>query len=494
MVSVLAPSRGWDDTSPQALMEPGYAIALDNMWPAERSVDVRRGSVSHATGLGAAVTALMAWRGAGGEQLFATTADAIYDVTAPGPVGAAALDNMTRGDWAHVNFSTPAGAFLVACNGADGVRTYDGAAWATSTLTGGVDAAALVTVTAHQTRLWFVQKDSTKAWYLLPRAIAGAAAAFEFGAVWSRGGTLQALVTWTRDSGAGADDHLVAISSAGQIAVYSGTDPAAPATWALVGVYNGPEPLGRRCALNLGGDVLLLTRAGVISLAALVQSSAAQIETQGWTARVQRSVTMAAEAYGTLPGWQMAEYPAAAMVVVNVPASPAVQFVANATTGGWARWTGLDAAAWLAMAGGLFFARGQAVHRAWTGYDDDGAAVEYVMRTAFSTFESAGVKHVTLTRTYLETESSPPPRIRVNEDFRDDPPTSVVSFSPASTAVWDTAAWDEAVWPGVMRPVAVVQGAGAAGVHLSVHVRGSNRSGPLRFIGFDLIDRTGGPL
>ena len=54
------------------------------------------------------------------------TARPIYDVSSSGAVGAAAVSGLTNARHQHTMFATSGGQFLVICNGADGVRTYDG--------------------------------------------------------------------------------------------------------------------------------------------------------------------------------------------------------------------------------------------------------------------------------------------------------------------------------------------------------------------------------
>jgi hypothetical protein len=119
-------------------------------------------------------------------------------------------------------------------------------------------------------------KDSTKGVYLATDAIAGAATEFQFGSLFTRGGHLLAIASWTRDGGSGSDDYLVAISSRGQLAVYAGTDPASADTWALVGVFDVPQPIGRRCWRRYGGDVLLLTVEGLFPLSSLLSVDESQ--------------------------------------------------------------------------------------------------------------------------------------------------------------------------------------------------------------------------
>jgi hypothetical protein len=162
-------------------------------------------------------------------------------------VGASVVSGLTNARWQHVNVATAGGNFLLAVNGADKLRGYDGTNWYTdgdgSHDITGVDSATLIHVNTHKERVWFVQKDTLKAWYLGTKAISGAATAFPFQSIAQSGGYPSvAMATWTIDAGFGADDLAVFITSQGEVIVYRGTDPSSATTWALVGVWQLGTP------------------------------------------------------------------------------------------------------------------------------------------------------------------------------------------------------------------------------------------------------------
>ena len=68
-------------------------------------------------------------------------------------------------------------------------------------------------------------------WYLPLNSISGAASEFPIGNFLQKGGKIVAIIPWTIDSGHGSDDLFCILSSEGEIAVYSGTDPASLTTW-----------------------------------------------------------------------------------------------------------------------------------------------------------------------------------------------------------------------------------------------------------------------
>src|SRR5882672_3576313 len=57
-MSIPASVKGWDQISSLANMEPDHAVQLDNFIPRPGYLEIRRGSVAFATGLGTASTAV----------------------------------------------------------------------------------------------------------------------------------------------------------------------------------------------------------------------------------------------------------------------------------------------------------------------------------------------------------------------------------------------------------------------------------------------------
>lgn len=119
---------------PDGKQAPGASV-LENWFPTARGAVMRRGSEVHATleeGEAAVdrpdVIEFLTYSVGGLEQLFAATADTIYDITTPAsPV--AVVTGMTSGDWVAVQFSTSGGTFLLAVNGVDRMLIYDGQFW-----------------------------------------------------------------------------------------------------------------------------------------------------------------------------------------------------------------------------------------------------------------------------------------------------------------------------------------------------------------------------
>ena len=139
--------------------------------------------------------------------------------------------------------ATSGGTFTVAVNGSDKLKIYNGTTWYNVDGTSspyaitGVSTQNFADVLTHHRRLWFVEKNSLKCWYLPTDSIAGAATQYDFGPLFQMGGSIAKIDTWTLDAGFGMDDYFVVITTAGEIAVFSGTDPSSSATWELNGIY-----------------------------------------------------------------------------------------------------------------------------------------------------------------------------------------------------------------------------------------------------------------
>jgi uncharacterized membrane protein YeaQ/YmgE (transglycosylase-associated protein family) len=62
----------------------------------------------------------------GTAALFGAAGTSFFNVTSLGAVGAAVVTGLTNARWQYVNSSTSAGSFLMAVNGSDKLRGWDG--------------------------------------------------------------------------------------------------------------------------------------------------------------------------------------------------------------------------------------------------------------------------------------------------------------------------------------------------------------------------------
>jgi len=139
--SVPASVGGWDTISALSLMKPDHAIQMDNFIPHPGWLEPRRGYTAWGTSLGTAsskIETLMTYNGVTANKLFAVASNGtFYDVTAQGAGIAQSVTGMTNARWQFVNWTNSANTkYLIAANGADVPKIYDGAAWADLNVTG----------------------------------------------------------------------------------------------------------------------------------------------------------------------------------------------------------------------------------------------------------------------------------------------------------------------------------------------------------------------
>ena len=442
-----APYGGWNARGNLANMDPLDAIQMDNLFPGVQEVQLRKGCVNWVTGFALPVKSLLSYTAGSTSKLFASTNAGIYNATTAGVVGAAAV-SCTNGLWTSVNFSTPGGQFLVAANGVDSVKNYDGTSWTIPAITA-VSSSSLFYVTNHQKRLWFVQNDSMNLWYLPVESIAGTAVQFPVGSLFKRGGSVAAIGSWTVDGGSGLNDLLVIVTTEGEMAAYQGTDPASSTTWALVGVYECPRPLGRQPLIDFGGDLLYLSKNGLIPVSKLAQSVIID-RSQQVSYKIDGAFLDAAETYKTNVGWQMITHKTANLLIVNIPVSTdavSYQFVMNTITKAWCRFIGWNASCWATLGDDLYFAGGSTVSKAWQGVNDAGSAIQATVMQAYTPLGMRRQKQIALTRPNIGFSGAAQISMALDTDFKTFGGQTAFRYVPtASSGIWDASDWDAAVW------------------------------------------------
>jgi hypothetical protein len=115
-----------------------------------------------------------------------------------------------------------------------------------------------------------------------------------------------------------------------------------------VGRYAIAAPIGKRSIKKLGADVVIVTKAGYVSLAQVFQKGRFDEEAGAISSKIRQSVLDATAATGSTFGWHMQLYPRGNYVLVNVPTSSTsfVQHVMNTETQAWCRFTGQNAYCW----------------------------------------------------------------------------------------------------------------------------------------------------
>lgn len=386
--------------------------------------------------------------------------------------GSAVVTGNSNDRWQHTNITTAGGSYLFAVNGVNPPYSYDGTTWANPAITG-VNENTFRDVMLHKSRLWFAADGSLTAWYLNTDSIAGTASPLPLSAVCRRGGEIVALGTWTIDAGEGVDDHWVAATSEGEVVVYKGTDPSSASTWALVGVWEIGSPLGQRCMVKFGGDLLINCVDGVMPMSKALISARVNPRV-AMTDKIQGAMSTAATNYANNFGWQMLFFPRGDMLLLNVPVqegSNQQQYVMNVITGSWARFIGIEADCWALFGDEPYFGSATFVGKFWDTFADDSTNIDSEVLQAFSYFKKRGMtKFFKMCRPIFSSTGTPAVLAGLNVDYSTEAPTNTLNFTATSYASWDSGIWDTSVWGGGMSIIRNWQTLGKVGVCAAIHL------------------------
>lgn len=485
--AIPAPTRGWVTSQPLAAQAPDTAVVLENWFPTTTGVRLRKGA-ERLVDIGSdPVTSLFSYVTAGSSKLFAATTSAagvvgIYDVgTNPGKASSVAGGPYSGGVYSVTQFATSGGAFLIAVNGADDMLQFDGTTWlevdaaSSPRAITGVATADLSAVWTHGSRLWFVEKDTLNAWYLAADSIAGAAVKFPLTSIFNRGGSLLFGATWSSDSGDGMDDRCVFVTDRGEVAVYSGTDPAS--NFAIQGRYDIPEPKGVNGWLRIAGDLLILTREGMFPMSSVTTKDPAALSLSAVSRPIETDWRLEA-ARRTLP-WEVAKWDERDLAFVSLPGQgptvdwPARCFAVHLETGAWADVTGWDARCWEVWGGQLYFGTNAGtVLKADVGGLDDGSAYVCKLATAFLDMGAPGAfKNLKMCRATFLTGTNIRAQISAGVDYITNFPDPPDAASLSAAPVWDASTWDASIWDGAAARLTTLRWQALRGSGLSASVQ-----------------------
>lgn len=466
--SLAAPVLGWDAQSPIAAMKAGNAYTLDNWTPRPGYVELRRGFREQSVGVPAPSETGIVWRGGGPgqDQLFQVSGGGIYDATTLGGApGAPVYTGLSNSRVQYTNFANDGGEWVLACNGAVTPFKYDGATFTTNAITGSsgsitLDDDDLVDVMIHKRRVFWMEKDTLRVWFMPVNAIAGASQLLDLGPIFTEGGSLACFGSWSIDGGQGQDDVAVFCTNQGQIAIYQGTDPALSTDWALIGVFNIGLPLGRRSLIKYGADLAFLTTAGILLASQALSLDRAQENRVALTAKIQNAFAAATQQYGGLFGWEGTLYPRGSLAIYNVPTEElvsSVQFVQNLQTGAWCRWTAMNAN-WFAVCNdNLYFGSAEGCYQADIGVTDNGEDLTADLITNFDYYGQPGrQKQFTMIRPILRATSDVVPAVEMLIDFNIRTPVAMPTVISDRSAVLETRyAWAGATGVGYAGAIAM---------------------------------------
>lgn len=515
-----APTGGLNTVSPGLEMPLTDCVAAYNLVGAENGLRTRLGYREMSVGLvgnaANAVRTILPFTGStnGQSRIFATTDKGIYDVTTGAPTLQVTFPNSVgqSGYGIPVNFVSAAGHFLIYTDEANGMYVYAeaGSAWTRVSFGGGAQGVAVgdptrfAFVALFKGRLWFAERDSSDAWYLPLGQLYGTATKFPLGQVFREGGSLVGLWNWTYDGGSGLDDSLVMVSTGGDVVVYQGTDPSSVSTFGLKGVWQmSRPPSGRRIASTYGGDLLLLSRRGLLPMSQLVVGSLSSAEYA--TAKIANIINTFMQERSTDPYWGVVLQPEDNVLMLLVPqgaSATSTQLVQSNAGRGWFLYRDLPVLSGAVWQGQFYFGTLDGRVCVHTGYADNVtlalpqsyAPVDWGFVGAFSNLGSTRQKRVSILRPLIISDGVAPSyaiAARYDYDAAELSPVELVLMPTANA--WNTAKWNISTWSGKMPPAALPGGGLGIGTSMAVTIRGQSLSRTI-VVGVDVAYQVGGFL
>ncbi len=517
-----APMRGMNTIAPAGMIPRGQCHYAYNLLASENGLRSRLGWVEWATGLTGssnnAVRTMLPFQGSSlsgsTNRLFNTTSTGIWDVTAststPTQVLTFASSAGSAGRGISCVYVTSAGHFLLYADEENGLHYYAESTdtWsvvaqgAGPTQIDGVNPINIASVGVWKTRVFLVEKDTARAWYLAAGVVYGTATAFQFGTKFRAGGSLVGLWNWTYDGGNGIDDALVAVSRGGDVAIYLGSDPSSMSTFSLKGVwYLGGVTAGRRISTPFGGDVLLSSQTGLIPLSKLVTGT---VDSNQYTTKdVANLYSQLATLYRGFHGWAVYVHPTDNALIVTIPSNgedqASTQLAMSLSTGGWSRYRDLPIVSAEVWDGELYFGTADGRVCRNSGYLDGvllsnsgGTAIDYSLLTRFENLGNAQMKRMEWLRADILSEATNPDyeiKARYRYNMTE---ISAPSGTGIGTDGWDYATWDSGVWDGGASASQTIRGATGMGREVAVALRGK-ASSKTTIVGVDAWFNMGGP-
>ena len=361
------------------------------------------------------------------------------------------LDNGATGT---LRLKTVTGTFV------DNELVTGGGGSATANIPTGVTAVPAITgaltstftdIWMFKSRVFLTKKDSLVAYALPINAIGGAVITVSMAGVMQRGGSLTMGATWSLDAGDGLDDKCVFISDQGEAAVYSGTDPSDALAWSLVGIYPMAELMHKSAHMRAGGDLLIVTKEGLLPISSAVNKDPAALSLTAISAPIEPSWRRyIAERLGK---WTVGKWTARSMAIIGFPpdgGGNAECLALNLQTGAWSRFTGWDVRCALEFDGKLYIGTSQGkVYNCESSGTDDGAMYSclYVgLHERLSNPTQEKVAHMCRATFRYSTNFNYRVSFAFNYAY------SIGAYPPvpanSTSDLWDLGLWDVAKWDG----------------------------------------------
>lgn len=334
-----------------------------------------------------------------------------------------------------------------AISSAGGAAIVDGVVSSASAITiSGVSTRNLSHAWVYQNRLFFIEKNTLRAWYLPTASIGGTALDLSLAGVFQKGGSLLFGATWALDSGSGLDDKCVFVSTEGEVAIYSGSDPSNASSWSLQGRYDIGKPIGKRAVMRAGGDLLIATDDGIVPLSEALQRDPAALSLAAVTSRIRDTWDKTVLDYGR--DVEILKWTQNNLMLVQFPGSERM-LTANLLTGAWATQGGWRGNCMGEYDGAVFVGRddGRIYQIDDTG-EDDGVDIVAQACMSFSDFGNpTSFKRASLAKVAFNAYGDFAYSVSISEDYRVQFPSAPDPLpDQTDQLVWGFGNWGNKVW------------------------------------------------
>ena len=519
--TIAAPTGGLNSSASVIGLSPTDSLLCENFITRQFGLELRSGYLKWQDNLGDPARTIAEFhdRDPVNDKLFAFTEVGIFDVTLRLENVTPATPDVTFGFqqalasdiWSHTNFSTNFVSYLCVCSAGNGYYTYDDAGGWVQHVAGvgagdidGTDPVDFDYILEWKRRLWFVKAGETSAWYLPVNQIAGEVREFDFGPFLAHGGSIAAMISWTRDGGNGADDYLVITGTEGDVVLYQGTDPNQSVSFGLSGAwYVGGFPVGRRFFENIGGDVQMLCSQGLVSLEVLMTGQNIDVAS-GLSYKIQEALTAEFRDRKDDFSWEVLYDSGNSIVILKVPA--------KASEDNWAYAAGIHSKGWstlvnmpmvtLSKFGNDLFGSDETgvIYKLLSGNNDNvgfsgSEGVSEIAAQLQTSFLPVGggndLKIPQLVASVFLAESAPSVNTNVNTEFNFAGATAPAFQQLQGQFLWDTALWDVAYWVGSSRTFETIHGVEGMGHFMSLRMAVKGKAGTV-FTHWRVIYKSGG--
>jgi hypothetical protein len=490
-----APLKGLSNSAELSEQDPLQASILTNWIVEDDRITVRPGYIQvGAIAAGTAISTLIPYYGVP-NRLAAASVDKIYDMA-----GAEISTGYGSDDWSWTSFSNlSTDDYTILVNGFDGVNSWNGLVFAKEAVRAPAGVTWLLTdkfvkVMSHMNRLWFADSLNLAVYYLPVQQKSGAVFIVPLNAIFKRGGLVQAIYTWSIDGGVGLDDAIAIFSTNGEVAIYSGVDPATD--FKLVGVFRFDAPMSKDSVINFGGDLYIMTSTGLVPMTTLIRAEAEQLGKSDLN--VMDEFEKVSKVHHHEYGWQVLLNHHTNHAICNMPVGNGEyqQMVRKMPGQVWTKWRDVPARCWGWLDKSAYFGSEDGkIYLGGSEYlSDHGAPIDADVRFAWSHFGNVTKKNFKMARLYAITDGQPRPFIDMEVDYNATQPTNQpeITLGPSGGADWDVAIWDVDYWASGVKAQYNWQGITGLGRVGAIRVRVSILGCSFSLNGLDILYEPGG--